>query len=418
MNELNYPTYQSYKDSGIPGLGEIPAGWEVLKLRSLFKPSSERNRADLQLLSVVREKGVIVRDVLDQDSNHNYIPDDLSNYKRVKKGDFAINKMKAWQGSYGVSEFDGIVSPAYYVFEIKSKRISPEFINRALRSKAYISLFGSASDGVRVGQWDLSLNRMKDIPFIHPPLSEQERIVAFLDRKTAEVDEAIAKKQRLIELLNEQKAILINRAVTRGLNPDAPLKDSGVSWIGEIPAHWQTLPMRWIVKIATGGKDTVDRIDDGKYPFFVRSEKVERINSYSMDCEAVLTSGDGAGVGKIFHHVNGKFDFHQRVYAFTEFKSVTGRYFYYFLSSLFGYQMAQNMAKSTVDSVRLPFLKEMIFCIPPISEQNHIVAILDNKIESINEFGNGVLKSIEKLQEYKQILIAHAVTGKIRVPEA
>lgn len=415
MNELNYPTYPSYKDSGIPWLGEIPEGWEVRRNLGLFDERKEVNFSEKQLLSVTIDRGIILQSEIT--SKKDSSKEDKSKYKLVRVGDLAYNKMRMWQGAIGCSEHEGIVSPAYIILAPREVAYA-RYFHYLYRTTIFIKEANRNSYGLCDDMNSLRYEDFKNIYSPVPPKEDIIRIVAFLDRKTAEVDEAIAKKQRLIELLNEQKAILINRAVTRGLNPDAPLKDSGVSWIGEIPAHWQTLPMRWIVKIATGGKDTVDRIDDGKYPFFVRSEKVERINSYSMDCEAVLTSGDGAGVGKIFHHVNGKFDFHQRVYAFTEFKSVTGRYFYYFLSSLFGYQMAQNMAKSTVDSVRLPFLKEMIFCIPPISEQNHIVAILDNKIESINEFGNGVLKSIEKLQEYKQILIAHAVTGKIRVPEA
>jgi type I restriction enzyme S subunit len=115
----DFRPYPAMKHSGVEWLGEVPEHWEVAKLRSILRSETSRNRPDLPLLSVVREKGVIVRDVTDQESNHNFIPDDLSNYKVVREGQFAMNKMKAWQGSYGVSQHEGIVSPAYFVFDLK-----------------------------------------------------------------------------------------------------------------------------------------------------------------------------------------------------------------------------------------------------------------------------------------------------------
>ena len=162
--------------------GVVPNHWKVLKLRQILSPVSEKNHPDLPLLSVVREKGVIVRNIEDKEENHNYVPDDLSGYKLVKIGQFAMNKMKAWQGSYGVSRFDGIVSPAYFVFDIQYD-INIDFFNRAIRSIVYVNYFGQASDGIRVGQWDLSMQRMKEIPFLLPPRPEQDQIVRFLDWK-------------------------------------------------------------------------------------------------------------------------------------------------------------------------------------------------------------------------------------------
>ena len=127
------------RDSGMPRLGKVPAHWEVLKLRQVLRRHTERKRPDLPLLSVVREQGVIVRDTRSSDENHNYIPDDLSDYKVVRAGQFVINKMKAWQGSYGVSCHDGIVSPAYFVFDVFGLR--GDFFHAAIRSRAYIPAF-------------------------------------------------------------------------------------------------------------------------------------------------------------------------------------------------------------------------------------------------------------------------------------
>lgn len=201
------------KDSGIDWIGQIPAHWSIEKLGSMLTAVSEKNRPDLPLLSITREQGVIERDVEDQDSNHNFIPDDLSGYKVLREGQFGMNKMKAWQGSYGVSAHTGIVSPAYFIFGF-ARKVDPHFFNIAIRSKLYVSYFGSASDGVRIGQWDLNQSRMRQIPMLLPPLPEQRAIAEFLDGKCATIDEAISLKESQITALREYKTSLINAAVT------------------------------------------------------------------------------------------------------------------------------------------------------------------------------------------------------------
>ena len=177
--KLTSQPYPAYKPSGVEWLGDVPRHWEVRRLRNILTGTNERNRPDLPLLSVVRERGVILRDITDTDENHNFVPDDLSNYKVVQEGQFAMNKMKAWQGSYGVSRHDGIVSPAYYVFDIQE--VAGTYLHVTLRSKAYVPFFAQASDGVRIGQWDLSPERMRQIPLLVPPLPEQRAIVRYLD---------------------------------------------------------------------------------------------------------------------------------------------------------------------------------------------------------------------------------------------
>lgn len=202
--KATFQKYSAYKDSGVEWLGKIPEHWEIDKLGTLLKPVSIKNRPDLPLLSITREAGVIERNIEDDSENHNFIPDDLSGYKVLNEGQFGMNKMKAWQGSYGIAPMTGIVSPAYYVFDFNSS-INPRFFHLAIRSKNYVAFFGQASDGVRVGQWDLSKTRMKEIPFFIPPLPEQTAIAAFLDDKTAKIDRAIAQKEKMIALLKERK---------------------------------------------------------------------------------------------------------------------------------------------------------------------------------------------------------------------
>ena len=200
------------KDSGVAWLGEIPEHWTTVKLRQILHPVSVKNHPELPLLSVTREQGVIIRDLEDTESNHNFIPDDLSGYKVVRKGQFAMNKMKAWQGSYGISEYTGIVSPAYFIFDVDFDNI--EYFHYAIRSKVYVNFFAQASDGIRVGQWDLQMDKMKEIPFIVPSPEEQREIVEYIPRICAVYDSEIEKLQKKIDLLLEQKNKLISEIVT------------------------------------------------------------------------------------------------------------------------------------------------------------------------------------------------------------
>ena len=200
------------KDSGIPWIGEIPEHWEVRKLRHFIKFVSIKGFGEKKLLSVTREQGVIERNVESKEENHNFIPDDLNGYKLVKVGQFVINKMKSWQGSYGVSNFEGIVSPAYYVCDLNFP--CKEFFSMAIRSKAYIPFFTQYSKGIRVDQWDLSPLGLKNIPFVVPPLSEQQAIVSYIDEKLQKIDQYMCDLQREIDYLKEFKQRLISDAVT------------------------------------------------------------------------------------------------------------------------------------------------------------------------------------------------------------
>lgn len=203
-------------DSGIEWLPKVPKGWTVHTLRHLLKAFSEKNHSEMQLLSVTRELGVIVRDVEDTESNHNFIPDDLSNYKMVKKGQFVINKMKAWQGSYGVSDFDGIVSPAYFIFDLDFE--NKEFFHLAIRSRKYADFFARYSDGIRIGQWDLSMLDMKNIPFFVPPIEEQEKIIKYCKDKVRNIDTLITSIQKQVTLVKELRTKLIADAVTGNID--------------------------------------------------------------------------------------------------------------------------------------------------------------------------------------------------------
>lgn len=204
------------RPSGIPWIGNIPEHWEEVKMRKIIDFFSDKGYPDETLLSVVRERGVIIRDTESKEENHNYIPSDLSGYKRVQQGDFVINKMKAWQGSYAVSDYQGIVSPAYYT--CKPRIPNKVFFNLAIRSKVYVPFFTQYSKGIRVDQWDLSPIGLKDIPFFLPPPSEQEEIVTYINHKAEEIDRLIAMTEQEIARVRELNQTLIADVVTGRIN--------------------------------------------------------------------------------------------------------------------------------------------------------------------------------------------------------
>lgn len=187
-------------------------------------------------------------------------------------------------------------------------------------------------------------------------------------------------------------------------------KDSGVEWLGEVPEHWELRRLKFLCDIQTGDKDTENAVEDGQYPFFVRSQTVERINSFAFDCEAVLTAGDGVGVGKVFHYHDGPFDFHQRVYMMNEFRNVSGRFLFHFMKENFYKVALEGGAKSTVDSLRRPLFTNFPVAIPPVSEQRSVVEFVECEGAKIDELVAEQRRLIELLKEKRQAVISHAVT--------
>ena len=418
--------YDSYKDSGIQWLGEIPSHWEVKHLRNFLTIFSEKGHGDKQLLSVTRENGVILRDKENKEENHNFVPDDLSGYKHVYAGDFVINKMKSWQGSYGVSDYEGIVSPAY--FTCKLRGVNPKFFSRAIRSKAYIGFFMQFSKGIRVDQWDLDPNSMKDIPFVLPSLPEQQAIAAYLDKATAKIDEAIAQQQKMIDLLNERKQIIINNAVTKGLNPNAKMKPSGIDWIGNIPEHWEVRRGKFLFGVvneySTTGEEELLTVSD-RTGITPRSSK-----NVTMFMAESLIGYKKCKVGDICSNI--MWMWHGAV-GVTQYNGV--------ISPSYGVyrQKANNYDSEYLDMMlRLPRLVKLYaslstgltesrlrlypddfmnisFFIPPIDEQKQIVDSLKSICQPIDNAIINATKQIALLQERKQIIINDVVTGKVKV---
>ena len=426
--------YSSYKDSGVKWLGEIPSHWELRHLRNFLTIFSEKGYGDSQLLSVTRERGVILRDKENKEENHNFVPDDLSGYKHLNAGDFVINKMKSWQGSYGVSEYDGIVSPAY--FTCKLKGVSPQFFSRAIRSKAYIGFFMQYSKGIRVDQWDLDPNSMKDIPFVLPPLSEQNAIASYLDSVTTQIDTAISQQQKMIDLLNERKQIIINNAVTKGLDPNVKMKDSGVDWIGEIPEGWEVRKLKHVTsKIGSGStpRGGADVYTDYGVRF-LRSQNVYndglRLSdvAYIADNVHVKMKGTQVRENDILYNITGgsigrcccytddkEANVNQHVSIVRPFGIVPKFLMFSLQSSNAQRQLRITLKGGNREGLAAESFKEFLIVVPTLNDQKKIVADIESKFVTINNAIDVTNNQITLLQERKQIIINEVVTGKVKV---
>ncbi len=249
-----YQSYSDYSNSAIQWLGPVPASWDVIRIGHLFKRTKRTGHSKKELLSVYRDHGVVFKN--SRDDNNNKASDDLSAYQLVEPKDLVLNKMKAWQGSVAVSNYEGIVSPAYFVYEpvgSKGKSYHARYVHYLLRCPQYISQYLRYSKGIRVNQWDLDPDMFKSLEVLLPSPEEQRTIAAFLDHETARIDQLIAKQERLIKLLKEKRQAVISHAVTKGLDPDVPMKDSGVEWLGEVPAHWAVLAVNQATQKITNG---------------------------------------------------------------------------------------------------------------------------------------------------------------------
>ena len=410
ISELH--SYPVYKPSGAEWLGDVPAHWDVRRLRNVLTGTNMRNQPDLPLLSVVRERGVILRDVNNSEENHNFIPDDLTNYKVVKDGQFAMNKMKAWQGSYGVSQHDGIVSPAYFVFGLQD--VDRGYFHTAIRSRAYVPFFAQASDGVRIGQWDLSQSRMREIPFLLPPLDEQHAIVRYLDHVDRRIRRYVSAKRKLIALLEEEKQAIVNRAINRGLDPNVRLKPSGVEWLGDVPEHWESARFSRQINIAEGQVDpTVEPYASMPLiaPNHLEARTGRLLNQETASEQGAISSKYLCRAGDVIYSkirpalakvVVAPTDClcSADMYPLSPRHSLQANYlFWLLLSTAFTAWSVLESDRVAMPKINRATLKSYHLPIPPLSEQAAIVRHLDEAATNIYTATDSARRQIELVQE-------------------
>ncbi len=422
--------YPSYKPTNIEWIGDIPEHWEVLPIKrlsgddgSLFIDGDWIESQDI--VYEINEFRYITTGNIGigtyKEQGLGYITAETFkklNCTEVFPNDLLISRLNPPIGRCCIIPDLGkkIVTSVDNVILRPNKKFNKKFLMFVMSSGKYFEHTLLTARGATMQRISRGLLGEIKIP-IAPSLEEQAAIANYLDHKTALIDTLIADKLKLIELLKEERIALVNNSVTKGISPEAKLKNSGIEWLGDIPEHWEIKKLRFLCKITTGAKNTEDRIDDGEYPFFVRSQTVERINSYSFDGEGILTAGDGVGVAKVFHYINGKFDFHQRVYLFYDFSiEISVKFLFHFLQLNLMHEVLRYNAKSTVDSLRLPMLKEFPIAFSSlIEEQNAIVQYIQYETNRIDDTIINIENELELLKEYRTALIGEVVTGKIDV---
>ncbi|MCD2453083.1 restriction endonuclease subunit S [Methylicorpusculum oleiharenae] len=426
------PTYEAYKDSGVEWLGEIPDHWIVKRTKYLFTEINERSNNGIEdLLSVSQYTGVTKKSDKIEEGKLLTNAESLEGYKKVSKDDLVSNIMLAWNGSLGFSPFAGITSPAYSVYRLVTEDCK-RYFHYLLRTDLYKAEYKRRSSGVIESRLRLYTEDFFNVWSLLPPNPEQTAIAAFLDRKTAQIDQAVAIKEQQIALLKEHKQILIQNAVTRGLDPNVPMRNSGVEWIGEIPVHWVVLANRALFR---------QRIEPGKegLPLLsvsihtaVSSEeisdeenirgriKIEDKTKYNMvqpgDIVFNMMRAWQGAIGAVA--VKGMVS--PAYIIATPNQIIVSSYFEYQYRCPEFIQQMDRYSKGITDFRKRLYwneFKQLMTVVPSIEEQTAIVTHIETQSTKIDQAIAIQQQQITKLKEYKTTLINSAVTGKIRVPE-
>lgn len=422
--------YSSYKESGVEWLGEIPEGWELTRLGTKFTERKEKvSDKDYEPLSVTRN-GIVPQ--LDSAAKSN----DGDNRKLVKKGDFVINSRSDRKGSSGVSPLDGSVSLINIALE--PLNINSDFCNYLLKSNGFIEEFYRNGHGIVADLWTTRFWDMKSIMLGIPPKPEQSKIASFLDTKTEQLDKAIKQKEQLIELLKERRQILINDAVTKGIDKTVAMKDSGVEWIGEIPEHWEVKKLKFMVsKVGSGVTPNggalsylsegipllrsqnvlFEKIDYENAVYISRKTHYKMKNS-QVKLNDVLLNITGGSIGRCnFVDVHKDLNVNQHVCIIRPNETLYTKLLNNILASAVGQtQIWSYQQGGGREGLNFEAIKNFDLPIPPKQEQECIVSYLEDNNRKIDKAINLQQQQITKLKEYKTTLIDSVVTGKVKVP--
>ena len=446
---MQFKQYPSYKNSSVEWLGDVPEHWESNRLKKYLIERNEKNspiKTD-NLLSVTMYQGVIP--VSEKQGNGGNKPkENLENYKISYPNDIVLNSMNVIVGSVGLNKYTGLISPAYYALYNRNKNNNIKFFSYIFHNPFFQKgLFGlgngimykESEDGkLNTIRLKIPMEKLNQVVLPCPSISEQNQIVAFLNTETTRIDNLITKQEKLIELLEEQRKSIISHAVTKGLNPDAPMKDSGVEWLGKVPNDWNLSRLDAVSKIVRGNSafSKMDLLESGKYVAlqYGKTYKVNEINesfgSYVNqeffkksqitefgDIILISTSETLEDLGhSCFYarHDVGLIGGEQ--FLLKPKNQNFGKYIYYatkaFSSYLQRYATGLKVFRFNLDDLKKIYIPDI-----SLVEQQKIAEFLDKETARIDI---SVLKQkslIEKLKEYRASIISHAVTGKIDVRE-
>lgn len=427
MNIAAYSKYVAYRDSGVQWVGQFPANWELARLGGLFEERRHKvSDTDFEPLSVTKN-GIFPQLANAAKTN------DGENRKLVRAGDFVINSRSDRKGSSGISPLDGSVSLINIVLE--PKRILPEFCHHLLKSYAFVEEYYRVGRGIVADLWTTRYDEMRTILIALPSLDEQRAIAAFLDGKCATIDEAVRIKEEQIRLLAERRQILIQEAVTRGLNPDTPMKDSGIDWIGRIPAHWEVKRLRHlgtpVIGLTYDPKDLCDadegtlvlrssNLQGGRFTYgddlnvYVSMRIPEKLKIKRDDILICSRNGSRDLIGKCA--LATEQDCGASFGAFTTvFRSPINRYLFQILNSEIFKLLAGSFLTATINQLTTSNLNSIYVPVPPPAEQAQLTDYLETLNAKVSDAIALKGSQITALREYKTSLINAAVTGKIKI---
>lgn len=414
------------KDSGTLAFGTIPSTWKITKFKNLFCLRSTKNTGNRELLSVYLDKGVI--SYSDSDGMQVHKPSEsLAAYQNVEIGDFVLNNQQAWRGSVGVSKYRGIISPAYFVYSMTDECYAP-YMNYLLRDSSMVHQYELASRGVGTIQRNLFAPWLKNRIVLIPPIYEQKEIAIFLDSQCSEIDAISADIQKEIEILEQYKRSVITEAVTKGLNPDAEMKDSGIEWVESIPAHWDVRPLYYYFaerkkKNYLGQEQNLLSLSYGKvirkdintsegllpdsfngYNIIEPGDIVLRLTDLQNDKRSLRT-----GLVKEHGIITSAY------VTLKAAKEVVPEYFHYLLHAYDVMKVLYNMGNGVRQGLNYSELSKMHIVAPPLDEQKNIAARLDCVCKGIESIIASKKQQLAVIDSYKKSLIYEYVTGKKEV---
>ena len=431
---------RAMKDSGIPWIGEIPSHWRAERIKTIFSERTELSEDGTEdLLSVSEYYGVDKRAERVEEGDFVSRSESLVGYKKCYKGDFVSNIMLAWKGSLGVSDYDGVVSPAYCVYK-PSESVYPKYYHYLFRTSLYTGRFRCFSKGIIDSRLRLYSPYFFDIEAIIPPKKEQQDIADFLDKKCGEIDEMVSLQEKIVEELKAYKQSVITEVVCRGLNPDVSMKDSGIEWIGQIPEGWEILKTLWALDMPiTDGPHTTPELFDTGIPF-VSAEAVSCGNGgidfshirgfisqefYEECClKYVPQRGDvymiksGATTGRVSIVDTDKvFTIWSPLAVFrANPKRILPRFLFYSLQGeYYQEQVRLGWTYGTQQNIGMRTLETLQIVLPTLSEQQAIVDYLDKQCKGIDTLISLKQSKIDALKEYKKSIIYEYITGKKEV---
>lgn len=430
---MSYNIFDKQKDSQINWVGDIPSHWLTSKIKNNFTFSKSTNTSKNPTILSLTLQGIKIRDIT---TNEGQIASSYDNYTKVYKNDIVMNPMDLISGFVDCSPVEGVISPAYYTLK-PNKDIDPEYYKYYLQKHYYEKIFFPFAEGVSVDhRWTLKKEDFLNFSIIKPPLEEQKQIANYLDKKTSKIDTTIAKNKELITLLEEKRTALINQVVTKGLNPEVPMKDSGIEWIGEIPEHWVINRLKFLItKNAQYGANCEPEADEDKFDYrYVRITDIDdnstlkdnivflskdNAKGFILNEGDVLFARSGATVGKtyLYDKNDGECCFAGYLIRYVTNKHLLNpKYLLYFSFSKSYIEWIKIVStQATIQNVSADKYDNLIISLPEIKEQNTIVNYLDKETSKINKTITKIKENISLLEEYKTSLIHHVVTGKIDV---